>query len=170
MTAAREVTNSAGRPPADCSSTLPHEAGRWHVSGRSGAGPTARIDPPARGSIVSRKIHVRELKKPLSHPECRRSAASGMRRTIAPLPVDHQHRHSQPTSAARIAATISDARPVRPALEIAGRRFGAARGRFRALGIGSAGRRPVFWIRCGPAQMPKDREAASANLDLALAD
>src|SRR6516164_4306100 len=23
------------RPPADCSSTLPHEAGRWHVSGRS---------------------------------------------------------------------------------------------------------------------------------------
>ena len=25
-----------------------HEAGRWHVSGRSGAGPTARTDPPAR--------------------------------------------------------------------------------------------------------------------------
>ena len=81
-----------------------------------------------------------------------------------------QARHSQPISAVRIAATISDARPVRPALEIAGRRFGAARGRFRALGIGSAGRRPVFWSRCGPAQMPKDREAASANLDLALAD
>jgi hypothetical protein len=28
-----------------------------------------------------------------------------MRRTIAPLPVDHQHRHSQPTSAPK--ATIS---------------------------------------------------------------
>jgi len=25
----------------------------------------------------------------------------GMRRTIAPLPVDRQHRHSQPTSAAK---------------------------------------------------------------------
>ena len=55
-------------------------------------------------------------------------------------------------------------------LGIAGRRFGAACGRFRALSIGSAGRRPVFWSRCGPAQVPKDREAASANLDLALAD
>jgi hypothetical protein len=59
--------DGVNRPPADCSSTLPHEAGRWHVSSRSGAGPTARIDPPARGSIVSRKIHVRELKNPLSH-------------------------------------------------------------------------------------------------------
>jgi len=29
----------------------------------------------------------------------------GMRRTTAPLPVDHQHRHSQPTSAPK--ATIS---------------------------------------------------------------
>ena len=27
---------STRRPPTDCSSTLPHEAGRWHVSGRSG--------------------------------------------------------------------------------------------------------------------------------------
>ena len=54
-------------------------------------------------------------------PECFRSAASGMRRTIAPLPVDHQHRHSQPISTARITATISDARPVRPTLGIAGR-------------------------------------------------
>ena len=32
-TATREAANSA---PAGCSSTLPHEAGRWHVSGRSG--------------------------------------------------------------------------------------------------------------------------------------
>jgi len=53
-----------------------------------------RIDPPAREHIVT-KVHVRELKNPA--PECRRSAASGMRRTIAPLPFDHQHRHSQPT-------------------------------------------------------------------------
>ena len=32
-TATREAANSA---LADCSSTLPHEAGRWHISGRSG--------------------------------------------------------------------------------------------------------------------------------------
>jgi hypothetical protein len=59
--------------------------------------------------------------------------------------------------------------PTRPALGIAGRWFGrAARGLFC---VGCAGWRPVFWwSRCGPAQVPKDREAASANLDLALAD
>ena len=45
-------------------------------------------------------------------PGWRRSAAIEMRRTIAPLPVDHQHRHSQPTSApkARI-RTIDVSRP-----------------------------------------------------------
>jgi len=37
-TAARKVT----RPPADCSSTLPHEAGRWHVSGP----PRSEVDEP----------------------------------------------------------------------------------------------------------------------------
>jgi hypothetical protein len=41
-----------GGTTMDCASTLPHEAGRWHVSGRSGAGPTARIDPPARKLVT----------------------------------------------------------------------------------------------------------------------
>ena len=44
--------------------------------------------------------------------------------------------------------------------------LGAARGRFRV-----GGRPGVFWSRCWPAfQMPKDREAVSANLDLVLTD
>jgi hypothetical protein len=65
---------STRRPPADCSSTLPHEAGRWHVSGRSEAGPATRTDPPARGQSVT-EAHVRELKNPAVAPECFRSAA-----------------------------------------------------------------------------------------------
>jgi hypothetical protein len=73
---------STRRPSADCSSTLPHEAGRWHVSGRSGR-LQATDDPPARERIV-KKVHVRELKTSAVAPECFGSAASGMRRTIAP--------------------------------------------------------------------------------------
>jgi hypothetical protein len=58
--------------------------------------------------------------------------------------------------------------PTRPALGIARRRFGAARGLFCTGGVGL---RPVFWSCCGPAfQVPEYCEAVLANLDLVLTD
>ena len=57
--ALRQAQGRRRPPPArlqvghltDCPSTLPHEAGCWHVSGRSEAGPAAQIDPPTRGFV-----------------------------------------------------------------------------------------------------------------------
>jgi len=75
---ARWPTLQVGHP-RDCSSTLPHEAGRWHVSGRSD-----RISAKPTGSTRLRVAWG--PRQGTDTPECRRSAASGMRRTIAPLP------------------------------------------------------------------------------------
>ena len=76
-----------GRPPrtapAPCR-TKP-AAGMSRVDPVGGLVQPKRIDPPAREHIVT-KVHVRELKSTAVTPECRRSAASGMRRTIAPRP------------------------------------------------------------------------------------
>jgi hypothetical protein len=54
---------STRRPPVDCSNTLLHEAGRWHVSGRPGQlfGKTGSTRLRVEGSS---EIHVRELKNP----------------------------------------------------------------------------------------------------------
>jgi len=69
--------------PAPCR-TKP-AAGMSRVDPVGGLVQPKRIDPPAREHIVT-KVHVRELKSTAVTPECRRSAASGMRRTIAPRP------------------------------------------------------------------------------------
>jgi hypothetical protein len=51
---------STRRPPTDCSSTLPREAGRWHVSGRSGH--LQATDRPAC-AWLHRKVHVEKPAK-----------------------------------------------------------------------------------------------------------
>jgi hypothetical protein len=88
-TAAREAALST---PTDCSSTLPHEAGHWNISGRSGG--------VGRNTGSTRlRVARHEPRQGTNESECFRSAApwgcSGLSR---PCPVGRQHRRSQPTS------------------------------------------------------------------------
>ena len=82
----------------DCSSTLPREAGRWHVSGRSGR--LQATDRPACAWLVARPRQGTNASQNVSGAP--RQVCGGLSR---PYSAGRQHRHSQPTSAPK--ATIS---------------------------------------------------------------
>ena len=87
---------TTGRPQGGTRGLLQHLAARSRPLACLGPIRSHQRKPTGSTRLrVNEWAHVRELKNPAATPECRRSAASGMRRTIAPLPVDHQHLHSQ---------------------------------------------------------------------------
>jgi hypothetical protein len=77
---------------------LPHKAGRWHVSGRSGR--LQATDRPACAWLVTRPRQRTNASQNVSGAP--RQVCGGLSR---PYPPGRQHPHSQPTSAAK--ATIS---------------------------------------------------------------
>ena len=109
----------AGKPPttaarpADCSSTLPHEAGRWHVSGRSSTRGTThtgstRLRVTIQGWILPRQgtevAHARPVRPALG--DCRAAVRSCARALPHLVLRQAQHRGRGASARAQPAAGV----------------------------------------------------------------
>ena len=109
----------AGKPPttaarpADCSSTLPHEAGRWHVSGRSSTRGTThtgstRLRVTIQGWILPRQgtevAHARPVRPALG--DCRAAVRSCSRALPRLVLRQAQHRGRGASARAQPAAGV----------------------------------------------------------------